>query len=101
MPIGADALERLGHTELAALPSGTLLGCSKDILLAREDALLWFLGDVFTIPPPFPLPTAFSSGDVFIACGVFILVQAALLGKYPSTPGPAVPTRSTQEEETV
>ncbi|MBM3302525.1 MAG: DUF5317 family protein, partial [Deltaproteobacteria bacterium] len=39
---------------------------------------LWELSDIFVLPPPFPLPTAFSLGDALIAGGVFLLLQKAV-----------------------
>jgi hypothetical protein len=54
---------------------------SKGIVLPREEANLWFLGDVFVVPRPFPLPSIFSPGDVLIAAGAFVLLQKAMLGQ--------------------
>jgi hypothetical protein len=79
MPITPEAVQRIGHSgRVVAGAGGLRVGLSKDIVLPREQTRLWFLGDIFLLPPPFPLPSAFSPGDVGVALGAFILVQAAL-----------------------
>lgn len=81
MPISPETLFRLGYGEkYLYTPPGTLLPGSKDIILPRELAHLWFLGDVFVIPPSVPFAAAFSIGDVFIAGGVFLLLQSGMMG---------------------
>jgi hypothetical protein len=81
MPIEPAVVERIGHADHAvATGSGTRLAYSKDIVLPREETRLWLLSDVLVLPPPFPLPSAASIGDVCIAAGAFFLVQRALLG---------------------
>ncbi|MBI5033335.1 MAG: DUF5317 domain-containing protein [Chloroflexi bacterium] len=42
---------------------------SKDMVLPTAQSTFWFLGDVFVLRRPFPLPTAFSLGDVAIVIG--------------------------------
>lgn len=44
-----------------------------------DDTRFWFLGDIFLLPPPFPLPNVFSIGDVLIGLGVFLFLQHSLL----------------------
>jgi len=39
---------------------------------------------VLVVPRPFPIPTAFSPGDLLVAAGIFILLQRTMLGS--STP---------------
>lgn len=79
MPVSPEALLAQGEGALAALPSGTILAGSKDILLERADTRLWFLSDVITVPwLPF-WQRAFSIGDVVLAVGLFHLVQAEML----------------------
>jgi len=81
MPISPQTLARLGHGEAALkVPPGTLLAGSKDVVLLTEQTRLWPLSDIFVIPRPWPLATAFSVGDVLIAAGIFILLQWILLG---------------------
>jgi len=47
---------------------------SKDLILARENTRLWILSDILVVPPPFPIPVAFSLGDLFIALGILWLM---------------------------
>ncbi|HZQ11005.1 MAG TPA: DUF5317 family protein [Anaerolineae bacterium] len=79
MPITYEALVAAGRTNLvASTATGTLVFGSKDILLPLSETRLWFLSDIFVIPPPFPIPSIFSIGDGFIAFGMFRLVAFAL-----------------------
>ena len=52
---------------------------SKDIILSREATRLWFLSDVLVLGKPFPLPTVFSLGDVFLMLGACVLLQSIML----------------------
>jgi hypothetical protein len=76
MPITPQTLARINP---GSLPSQWLVGFhhgySKDIILLREQTRLEMLSDMWVIPPPFPWPTAFSLGDVFIAIGIVVLLQ--------------------------
>lgn len=77
MPISPEAVRRVGHEyELQSTEPGARLKYTKDILLPREQTRLWFLSDVFVIPPPFPIPTVFSTGDAVLALGIWVLVLA-------------------------
>jgi hypothetical protein len=79
MPIEAEAVQRLGHApRVASLAAGYRVYMAKDVILPREQTNLWLLSDVFVVPPPFPVPTAFSLGDLFIAMGAFVLLQCAM-----------------------
>ncbi len=86
MPVWPDALRRAGmFTQLAALEAGKAL-----THVAMEPATrLKFLGDVLAIPRPFPRPAAFSIGDALMLVGVFIAVQAAMLGPAAQARGKA------------
>jgi hypothetical protein len=54
--------------------------------LPRAQTQLWLLSDIFVLPPPFPIPSVFSLGDMMIAAGVFLLVQRGLgRGTKPKT----------------
>lgn len=79
MPVTYEALAAAGRAYLApSSASGTLVAASKDVILPLAETQLWFLSDIFVLPPPFPVPGVFSPGDVLIAVGTFILVQSAL-----------------------
>jgi hypothetical protein len=56
------------------LVEGKRVGYGKDILLARNDTNLWFLGDIFLLPAFFNYPLAFSIGDILISMGAFWLL---------------------------
>jgi hypothetical protein len=71
MPVTLQALEAAGKTQLvSSTEPGTLVLNSKDILLPLAETRLWFLSDIFVIPPPFPIPTIFSAGDALLALGL-------------------------------
>ena len=79
MPISPDTLTRLNP---GASPdpweTSTHRHHSKGIVLMKAETCFWVLSDILVLPPPFPLPTAFSIGDVFIAGGAFLLLQKAM-----------------------
>jgi hypothetical protein len=56
------------------LVEGQRVGFGKDVLLARVDTRLWFLGDVLMLPAFFNYPLAFSIGDILISAGAFWLL---------------------------
>ncbi len=86
MPITPDAVKRIGATGYTVENgTGARVGYSKDVVLPREGTHLWLFSDIFVIPPPFPIPTAFSLGDVLASAGMFLLLQYALL-RVPSPP---------------
>lgn len=79
MPVTYEALVAAGRGHLVdSAASGTRVFGSKDILLPLAETKLWFLSDLFVVPPPFPVPSVFSIGDVLIAGGIFRLVGSAL-----------------------
>lgn len=81
MPVTPEAVVKVGHTSLVpSLEPGTRVYSSKNIILTAEQTKLRFLADVFVLAKPFPIPTIFSIGDVFVAVGVFLLIQGAMLG---------------------
>ncbi len=91
MPITPEAVQRVGHEyELQSTEPGARLKYTKDILLPREQTRLWFLSDIFVLPPPFPIPTVFSPGDAVLALGVWVLILAASRSpRWDSPPAPA------------
>lgn len=79
MPITYESLVAAGRGHLVnSIASGTLVFGSKDILLTIAETRLWFLSDIFVVPPPFPVPSVFSVGDAVIALGMFQFVSFAL-----------------------
>jgi hypothetical protein len=80
MPITPEALVQAGHRHLvSSLTAGTRVSSSKSVVLPRGQTSLWYLSDVFVLSRPFPVPTVFSLGDVLIAFGAFLLIQAGML----------------------
>jgi hypothetical protein len=76
MPITPETLLLINPgTTMDQWPIGMHYGYSKDVILPWETTRLWALSDVFVVPPPFPWPTAFSPGDIFIAIGMIVLLQ--------------------------
>lgn len=72
LPEVADQLVLPGSESM--LQRGQRVGFGKDILLAKEDTVLWFLGDIFLLPAHFNYPLAFSLGDILISTGAFWLL---------------------------
>ncbi len=80
MPVTAEVLEQIGMAgQVVQVGSLQRVVSTKDIVLTRADTRLWWLSDVLVLPRPFPLPSAFSVGDVFVSVGLFWLLQAALV----------------------
>lgn len=46
--------------------------------LINETTKLEILGDIITIPKPYPLPKLISIGDIFLAIGIFLFLQKAM-----------------------
>jgi len=72
MPTFPDVIRRLVSEEQAAMfRVGERILNSKDMLMLRENTLLWFLGDVLTLPSWANPTVAFSFGDIVISMGAF------------------------------
>ena len=79
MPITLEALSQAGFAHSAqTTPDGTHVLFSKDIVLTRDATLAWWLSDIFVLPPPFPIPTVASFGDLLIALGAFWFLQKSM-----------------------
>ncbi len=78
MPVSGIGLEKIGlsgYKEI--LQSGKYLTHT----LIGKGTHLPFLADRFYIPHPYPRPTLFSIGDVFIGIGLFILIFKGSMSK--------------------
>jgi hypothetical protein len=76
MPVEAALLARSrGIDYVNALAGGRITSNSS---LAGGHTQLRWLTDQFLIPPPWPLPTVLSVGDLLIAAGVVWLIAAAM-----------------------
>jgi hypothetical protein len=81
MPITPEAVARIERQHLVVHLDGMKrMSGSKGIVLPREETALWALSDIFIIPSPFPVASAFSLGDVLVAVGAFIFLQKAMVG---------------------
>ncbi len=88
MPITPEALAQAGfaHSALSS-EAGARVLATKDIVLSRDATIAWWLSDVFVLPPPFPIATAFSAGDALIASGAFWFLQNGMrVGRADSDP---------------
>jgi hypothetical protein len=92
MPITPEAVARIEHGHLIVHLDGVeRMSGSKGVVLPREETALWMLSDIFIIPPPFPMASAFSLGDALVAVGAFIFLQRVMAGISPrlSEPQPS------------
>jgi hypothetical protein len=72
-------------TPEALVQTGYLVARSKNIVMERGEARLWFLSDIFVLPSPFPIPTALSLGDLLIVAGMFLFLREPMLRKAPAS----------------
>lgn len=85
MPIAPEALIQTGYdANVPQLETGYLVARSKNIVMGPGEARLWFLSDVFVLPDPFPMPAAFSIGDIFIAAGMFFFLRDPMFREVPA-----------------
>jgi hypothetical protein len=76
MPITPETLVRINPGSAPVnWPPGLHYGYSKDLILLRQETILWVLSDIIVLPPPFPWPAAFSLGDLIVAAGIVWLLQ--------------------------
>mgnify|MGYP002403974986 FL=1 len=72
MPVSIDALKFSSlYSELKLLKEGRIL----THVLENEATKMGILGDIIPIPKPYPLPKIISIGDIFIALGLFVVIQ--------------------------
>ena len=79
MPITLEALSQAGFAHNAQTSAnGMHVLFSKDIVLTRDATLAWWLSDIFVLPPPFPIPSVSSPGDLLVALGAFWFLQKSM-----------------------
>jgi hypothetical protein len=89
MPITPDAVARIeGQHLIVHLDGVERTSGSKGIVLPKEETALWALSDIFIIPPPFPVASAVSLGDLLVTVGAFIFLQRAMVGTAPRSSEP-------------
>jgi hypothetical protein len=82
MPITLEALSQAGFAHNAQRTAdGVRVLFSKDVVLDRDATVAWWLSDIFVLPPPFPIPSIFSVGDVLVALGGFWFLQKCMRGE--------------------
>ncbi|MHB0869093.1 MAG: DUF5317 domain-containing protein [Chloroflexota bacterium] len=80
MPVTREAILTTGTRTADQLPAdGERLHRSKDVLLPSDQTQLWILSDVITAPDSVPLARVYSIGDLVVALGTFLLLQAAMV----------------------
>lgn len=76
MPAKIEALRGAGSAKVAErLLEHTTFG---NVVLMSEQTKLNFLGDLFYLPSWVPLASAFSAGDLILAVGLILLLQAKM-----------------------
>lgn len=71
MPTDLRAVRRLGQPQLVADLEQGKVGLNR---IADANSRLAFLGDRLVLPKPYPHPSVFSLGDVFITLGACLLI---------------------------
>ncbi len=76
MPASVEALRGAGSQKVAErLLEQTIFG---NVVLMSEQTRLNFLGDIFYLPSWVPFASAFSLGDLMLALGLVLLLQAKM-----------------------
>jgi hypothetical protein len=71
MPVTAQTLVRINPgSQLQDWSAGMHYPGSKDVIRLPQEIYFWVFSDLLVLPSPFPLPTAFSLGDLVIAVGI-------------------------------
>ena len=78
MPILLGSLYKAGLNDIALILKE---GSHVTHTLISEKTLFRFLADVIPLPSPLPDPSVISFGDFLMFCGVFSLIQNAMLKK--------------------
>jgi len=75
MPLSPETAQKLIPEGVTVdLAIGERVEYGKDILLPVNETKLWFLSDIFVLPKWFPNRAAFSTGDILLGIGSFLLL---------------------------
>ena len=78
MPVSAEGLKAAGlHEYLKLLTDGKVITHT----IIDGATKLPILGDIIKIPKPYPLPKMLSIGDIFLAVGIFLFLQKAMINR--------------------
>ncbi|EOC99991.1 DUF5317 domain-containing protein [Caldisalinibacter kiritimatiensis] len=78
IPVSVEGLELAGLKEMAELVKQGKMTLYEPITEATKYS---FLGDIITVPEPYPFPHILSIGDMVIALGLFIFIQSIMLNE--------------------
>jgi len=76
IPVSMDGLKLAGFTELYTFMEEGKLILYTPITEATKYSVL---GEIITIPAPYPYPQILSVGDLVIALGLFVFIQSIML----------------------
>jgi len=78
MPISIESLKLIGLSDLASMAENGKIALYTPLTDKTKYA---FLGDIITIPQPYPHPQILSIGDIIIALGLFLFIQSIMLNE--------------------
>lgn len=78
MPVSVEALKIAGLQNLIPNLEANKIATHQVLTTSTR---LKFLADVLVLPKPYPMPKAFSIGDLIMATGTFLLVTNAMIKK--------------------
>lgn len=76
MPTRPELLEAAGHGEAAATLRETCTYANNTCM--GPETPLWFLADIFYVPAGVPFANVFSVGDLLLALGLIVFLQAKM-----------------------
>ncbi len=92
MPVLLSSLYKAGLNDFAlVLKEGSYITHA----LITDKTLFGFLADVIPLSPPFPDPSVVSTGDFLMFCGVFSLIQNAMMKEQ----SPEIRSQNSEDKE--
>jgi hypothetical protein len=78
MPVSADAMLKAGlDKNLEVIQNGKIVTHT----IINSTTKVSFLGDIFRLSRPYPMPKVYSVGDIIMAIGVFAYIQEIMVKK--------------------